>query len=695
MSPPRSSSRKYRTYRSDFARRRKLGDDKAGKAGSGGVGPDGVPRGRQLGGKRSRGVLTLFAKFFGLLRGHRAALTLAVLTLSVSTLVDLVPPVVSKIAIDNVIDGKPYGDGLIGRIVGWLPARDDPKSLLLWLFLGVVFLNIGSILIRVWGRWQATRITHRVKVDMRRRVFDHAIRLPLHRVFSLKSGGASSIIREDAGGVGDLVFAMIYNPAGAVIQLVGVLIILAVTEWRLLLGALVLLPVVFLTHRTWIGRIRPLWRDIRATRSHIDSRVTEAFGGVRVVRTFGRERTEVTNFTTDTHFMTRQELLGWWWNRAIDIVWRMLIPVALAGVLYYAGVRIISDRAAVAAGTMALKDALTVGDLFMFLWYLASLLQPLALLASSAAGLQTSLAGLDRVLDLMDEPLESPTKPGAAVLKPAQVLGRVAMEDVSFTYPKAPTAALLNASFTAEPGQVVALVGPSGAGKTTLCNLIARFYDPTSGTVSVDRQDLRNVNVGSYRSMLAIVEQDIFLFDGTVADNISYGRRGASEEEIAEAARLANAHGFIEALPKGYGTWIGERGVKLSGGQRQRLAIARALLAKPRILILDEATSNLDTESERLIQSSLRNLMKNRTSFVIAHRLSTIAHADQILVLENGRIVERGRHEELIARSGRYRQMVQMQTHPASLDDDEPAQKGNGNGQESQSIEQTTGVSPS
>lgn len=695
MSPPRSSSRKYQTYRSDFARRRKHGDDRPGKAGSSGVGPDGVPRGRQLGGKRSRGVLTLFARFFGLLRGHRAALSLAVLTLSVSTLVDLIPPVVSKIAIDNVIDGKPYGDGLIGTVVGWLPAHDDPKSLLLWLFLGVVFLNVGSILIRVWGRWQATRITHRVKVDMRRRVFDHAIRLPLHRVFSLKSGGASSIIREDAGGVGDLVFAMIYNPAGAVIQLVGVLIILAVTEWRLLLGALVLLPVVFLTHRTWIGRIRPLWRDIRATRSHIDSRVTEAFGGVRVVRTFGRERTEVTNFTTDTHFMTRQELLGWWWNRAIDIVWRMLIPVALAGVLYYAGVRIISDRAAVAAGTLALKDALTVGDLFMFLWYLASLLQPLALLASSAAGLQTSLAGLDRVLDLMDEPLESPTTPGAAVLKPAQIEGRVAMQDVSFTYPKAPAPALLNASFTAEPGQVVALVGPSGAGKTTLCNLIARFYDPTSGTVSVDGHDLRNVNVGSYRSMLAIVEQDIFLFDGTVADNISYGRRGATDEEIAEAARLANAHGFIESLPKGYNTWIGERGVKLSGGQRQRLAIARALLAKPRILILDEATSNLDTETERLIQSSLRNLMKNRTSFVIAHRLSTIAHADQILVLENGQIVERGRHEELIARSGRYRQMVQMQTHPASLDDDETGSNGNGNGQESQSIEQTTGASPS
>ncbi len=621
--------------------------------------------------------MTLFSKFVELLRGHRAALGMAVVTLSISTLVDLIPPVVSKIAIDNVINGSPFGDGLLGRIGGWLPWLDEPKKLLMFLFLAVVAINVGSILMRVWGRWQATRISHRVRVEMRRRVFNHAIRLPLHRVFSLKSGGASSIIREDAGGVGELVFSMMYNPAGAVIQLVGVFIILAYTEWRLLLGALILLPVVFLTHRMWIGRIRPLWRDIRATRAHIDSRVTEAFGGVRVVRTFGRERTEGTNFATDTHFMTRQELLGWWWNRAIDIIWRMLIPVALAGVLCYAGARIIDDNAAVAAGTLAPHDALTVGDLFMFLWYLASLLQPLALLASSAAGLQTSLAGLDRVLDLMEEPLESPTTPGAVTLDPMQTRGRVEMSGVTFTYPKAPVPALSDISFTAEPGQVVALVGPSGAGKTTLCNLIARFYDPDTGAVSLDGQDLRGIHVNSYRAMLAIVEQDIFLFDGTVADNISYGRRGATEGQIAEAARLANAQEFIENLPKGYGTWIGERGVKLSGGQRQRLAIARALLAEPRILILDEATSNLDTESERLIQASLRNLMADRTSFVIAHRLSTITHADQILVMDQGRIIERGRHDELIARSGRYRQMVQVQTHPPELgregDEDEDA----------------------
>jgi ATP-binding cassette subfamily B protein/subfamily B ATP-binding cassette protein MsbA len=253
------------------------------------------------------------------------------------------------------------------------------------------------------------------------------------------------------------------------------------------------------------------------------------------------------------------------------------------------------------------------------------------------------------------------------VVRAADVAGRITIDGVSFRYPGAKEVVLDEIDLEVEPGQTVALVGPSGSGKTTLCNLVARFFDPVVGTIALDGADLRTIDVESYRRLLGVVEQDIFLFDGTIGENIAYGRRGASRSEIARAAERAHAKEFIDRLEKGYETVIGERGVRLSGGQRQRLAIARALLADPRILILDEATSNLDTESERTIQVGLMMLMENRTSFVIAHRLSTIAHADRILVLENGRITEIGSHEALMAADGRYREMVQLQTRPAEV----------------------------
>jgi len=295
--------------------------------------------------------------------------------------------------------------------------------------------------------------------------------------------------------------------------------------------------------------------------------------------------------------------------------------------------------------------------------YLLMLLEPLSTLAQSATQVQNSLSGLDRVLDLLGESREMPSTPNSLKVDPHSVAGQIALEHISFTYPGSDRPALSDVNLLVEAGQMVALVGPSGAGKTTLSNLVARFYDPTSGRVTLDGRDLRDYDVESFRLLLGVVEQDVFLFDGTIAQNIGYARRNATAEEIRAAAEAANATEFIDEMSAGMQTIIGERGVRLSGGQRQRLAIARAILADPKLLILDEATSNLDTDSEQMIQQSLATLMRGRTSFVIAHRLSTISRADVIVVIENGRISQTGTNEELMSKGGKYRAMVEQQIH--------------------------------
>lgn len=589
---------------------------------------------------------------------------LALATLTVSTWLSLIPLYAPKIVFDSVLATDPHPV----RIGPWRWMPGSRGKLLAIVAIAMVLVTLLSIAFSIWGRWQATRITKRMQIDVRRKVFAHAVRLPLHRLYAIRSGGTASLLKDDAGGVSELVFSLIYNPWRAIIQLIGSLIILAWTDWRLLLGSLLLLPLVFLTHRTWIARIRPLFRDIRASRQRIDAHATETFGGIRVVRGFGRQRTETAHFTGDNDYMARQEIHAWWWMRGIDIAWAILIPLASAILLWYGGSRILHDRALLAAGKITAAQALTVGDLVMFMSYLVALLSPIETLANSATTFQNNLAGLDRVLDLLAEPEEMKPGSDAIRLEASQVSGAIALRNVSFSYPGSGKPVLHEINLDVQPGESIAFVGPSGAGKTTLCNLIARFYDPTTGVIELDGRDLRKIDVNSYRRLLGIVEQDTFLFDGTITENIGYGRRDATFEQIVEAARQANADEFINQFEKGYETVIGERGVKLSGGQRQRLTIARAILADPKILILDEATSNLDTQSERLIQASFLNLMSTRTSFIIAHRLSTIAHADRIVVLEAGRIIEQGRHDELMARSGRYREMVELQTHPAGAE---------------------------
>ena len=584
-----------------------------------------------------------------LLGDQRPAVFFSLCTLSISTVLGLFPPLATKFVVDNVLGKKP----LPTQIPAWLHVPSNPWPLLLFIVVAVTTLNIVKIAAHVWGRWYATRATKRLQLSIRKRAFEHAVRLPLHRVHELKSGGVASVLREDAGSVGELIFGMLYNPWRAVIQLLGSVVILAWADWRLLIGALLLVPLVIVTHRTWLSRIRPQHKAIRARRESIDAHTTESFSGMRVVRGFSREHSEAGRFVRSNDLMARQELLVWWWARIVEICWESLIPLCTGLLMLYGGWQV-------------LNGTLTLGDLMMFLVYLAMLLEPIAVLAESAATFQNSLSALDRILDLLDEPRDMLPN-GDSVRPPKeQIRGRVALDDVTFTYPGAARPALEHVSLSVEPGQTVALVGPSGAGKTTLCNLVARFYDPTEGRVTLDGIDLRDIEVEHYRGLLGIVEQDVFLFDGTIGDNIAYANRDATEAEVRRAAQIANADEFIRKLPEGYETLIGERGVKLSGGQRQRIAIARAVLADPKILILDEATSNLDTESERLIQSGLTRLMQDRTCFVIAHRLSTITHADRIVVLENGTEAESGTHGELMDLDSRYRMMVLMQTNQQS-----------------------------
>lgn len=490
----------------------------------------------------------------------------------------------------------------------------------------------------------------RVVLSLRRKLYDRLLHLPLANLTEMKTGGVISRLTSDINRTSGLMQLAIVSPGVSALRLLFALGILLTINWRLAAMAMTIIPPAVLLSMMVTRRVRPIYRSMHKENAAIDARISETFGGIRVVRSFQRENREASGYATGLHTVLRKDLFAHRRELILWSTWGFLLA-SLNVVIVWMG------------GGMQIAGTATVGDIMAFQWYTLMLLEPVWSIVNSFSEMQRSLASMERVFEVLDTPIDKPDK-ASAIAAPRRV-DEIRLEKVGFAYNEGQPV-LHDLDLTVPGGSVVALVGRSGAGKTTVTDLIARFHDPTTGRITLNGVDLRDMRLASYRKLLGIVQQEVFLFDGTVRENIAYGRPHASEEEVLDAAMRANAHEFISELTDGYESRIGERGVKLSGGQAQRLSIARAILADPQILILDEATSNLDSESEQLIQQSLDELMRPedghaRTTFVIAHRLSTVASADLILVMESGRIIQRGTHQELLSQEGLYQEMVTRQ----------------------------------
>lgn len=576
--------------------------------------------------KTSPSSYQYFLRILAYAKPYRVKLAFALLASVLATLVWLAVPLGLRELLDAVFD-------------------EGNRELLNIVTLVLITLFVMQAILGFAGGYLMDWVGERMVTDLRKQLYSHLQKMSLRFYSNRRLGELTSRLTNDVAAVRDAVTGTLSEGLTQSINLFGSVALMLWLNWRLSLIIFVTVPVIALAVKYFGHLIRKLSRKVQDRLADTTAIAEEALSAIQSVKSFARE-----TFETDRYDSKAEELFDTARRKVLysNLFWSSVAVMFLSTLIiifWYGGTEVLAGR-------------LSAGDLVAFIFFAFNIGRSLSGMARIYTIFSSAVGASERIFGLLDEVPEVKDNPGAAELH--SVEGRVEFDSVSFSYDDG-TPVLRDISFEASPGEIVALVGPSGAGKTTLLNLIPRFYDLQSGVIRIDGVDVSSVKQQSLRQQLAMVPQQIELFSTSIMENIRYGRLDATEDEVEEAARQAQAHGFITAHPDGYSALVGEKGIKLSGGQRQRIAIARAILKEPRILLLDEATSALDSESEQALQTALDNLMQNRTTFVIAHRLSTIRNASMILVMDQGKIVERGTHSELIRGDGLYRHLHDLQ----------------------------------